>query len=186
MSILVKALLRIADATLSDTPRLPALTKTTTSSVAPALPGPRGRIDLAIICSMTGKPFVLRYRRNRYSGLCTFHSTIIPADGDSNRPSSIETFDLADFDFSAINCPHCGAAFQGSPIKCARDHFACCGGINGNHFRCAPQCGCAGPLSETLTTIDGHASDAPRARLPSSSTPLLNAPRPRLLKGPQR
>lgn len=209
MSTIIKTLLNIASATVSDKALLPARiestanapkTESTAVATAPAPspahptpqaePAPLNRINIPITCSKTGKLFVLRYRKNRYSGKIAYDSTITEFPEGSGPPPVVESFDIADFDFSAVRCPHCKAGFaEGGPIKCARSHFACRAGVSsdGGYFRCCAQCGERGRLTNFLKTIDGSASASPARRAPPTSTPqLASTPPPRLLKGPQQ
>lgn len=214
MSTITKSLLALAKLTSGALPPAPIKPPTETPTpeartqtplpALPATPAPRvetppppapsialggGRIDLPFICSKTAKPLVLRYRKNRYSGKCSYDSTITTFPEGSGPPPIIESYDLRDFDFNGIFCSHCKVAFgSGGPVRCGGGHFACRAGVSrdGEHFRCG-YCRTDRRLGHDLKFIDGSQSASPTRRTPSTSAPLLaSTPPPRLLKGPQR
>jgi hypothetical protein len=140
-------------------------------------------VNIPFLCSVTGKAFVLQFRKNRYSGRCSYHSTIAAvADGNGPAPD-LEHYSLTDIPFDgSICCPHCKTSFAQGPIKCG-GHFVCQGGFDQrtNFFKCCDQCGFAGQLNGGLKTISGSAAAALPAR---NAPPLLGAAKPALLNSP--
>jgi hypothetical protein len=145
------------------------------------------RINVPMMCSVRGDDYIVRFRKNRYSGRAIFESTEIPS-ASSGPADTSETYDQTDLDFSRAKCPHCRSS--AGPVKCTGcERFVCRGGLDRatSIFYCP--CGYSGELVGGLRTITGSEGQAAPQGSPllgrKSTAQRLGAPtRPQIGKRP--
>lgn len=110
--------------------------------------------DMAFYCSVTDKPFSVRFERTAGHGLFRIldikETTSIPDGHDIQSNGASPQVNADEFNLMNFKCPHCEHAAGSLYVQCGQCNDYVCGGRSGKFiFRCRPTCNNKGLIFPT-------------------------------------